>query len=76
MNITEGVDFNTMMFIGPTVVLIVTISGLCLLYKVLFNRFSKPVDNFLLSGVTLLGAYIWFFPMGMGFFEYFKSWGM
>ncbi|TXC81580.1 hypothetical protein FS935_22015 [Metabacillus litoralis] len=76
MNIIEGVDFNLMMFVGPLIVLAVTISGLCLIYKLIFNRLPKSIDNYLLGGVALLGAYLWVFPMHMGFFEYFKNWGI
>lgn len=76
MNIFENVDFNAMMFIGPLIVLMTTISGLCLIYKILFHRIPKSIDKFLLGGVAFLGAYIWAIPMDMGFFEYFKSWGV
>jgi hypothetical protein len=76
MNIFEGVNFNLMMFIGPLIVLTITISGLCLIYKIVFNRVPKSIDNFLLGGVVLLGGYIWAIPMQLGFFEYFKNWGI
>lgn len=46
MNLFEGVNFTIMMFIGPLLVLTVTISGLCLIYKLLFNRLPKTIDNF------------------------------
>lgn len=39
----------------------------------LFNRLPKTIDNFL---VAIFGAYLWALPMHMGFFEYFKNWGI
>ncbi|WP_446854126.1 hypothetical protein [Halobacillus faecis] len=75
MNIFEGVDLNTMMFIGPLIVLTITISGVCLIYFYIFNWIPKQIFNYFLVGVVLLGAYIWAVPMNMGFFEYFQNWG-
>jgi hypothetical protein len=76
MNIFEGVDFNSMMFIGPLLVLIVTISGLCLIYHFTFSWLPKRIFNYLLGAVCLAGFYVWAVPLHMGFFKYFKNWGI
>jgi len=76
MNIFEGVDFNSMMFIGPLIVLFTTISGVCLIYSYVFRWLPKRIFNYLLTPAALIGAYIWAIPMNMGFFEYFKHWGV
>ncbi|UOQ43374.1 hypothetical protein MUN89_15800 [Halobacillus salinarum] len=76
MNIFEGIDFNSMMFVGPIIVLIATMSAACLVYSIMFSWLPKQIFNFLLVGVALIGAYIWAIPMNMGFFEYFQNWGV
>lgn len=76
MNIFDGVEFNQMMFIGPLIILAITMVGTCFLYATVFKRLLPPqFFNFFLGPVALFGAYIWAVPMNLGFHEYFKMWG-
>ena len=76
MNILDGVEFNQMMFIGPIIILFITMFGICFLYAIVFRRLlPKQIYNFLIGPVALFGAYIWAIPMNLGFHEYFKIWG-
>lgn len=76
MDLFEGIEFNTMMFIGPIIVLFVTISGLSLLYFWLFSWLPRRVFNSLFGLVGLAGLYIWAIPLKVGFYSYFKQWGI
>lgn len=68
----DGVEFNSMQFVGPVIVLIVTMFSIALLYKLLFNWLPKSLFNILIGPVVLLGLYIWAIPMNLGFHTYFQ----
>jgi hypothetical protein len=72
LNVFEDVELNTVQFIGPLIVLIVTIIGMAIVYRLLFNWLPKKLFNFLLGPVALFGFYIWLIPMDLGFYELFK----
>jgi hypothetical protein len=72
LNVFEDVELNTVQFIGPLIVLIVTIIGMAIVYRLLFNWLPKKLFNFLLGPVALIGFYIWLIPMDLGFYEFFK----
>lgn len=72
LNIFEGIELNTMQFIGPLVVLIIMGSILGILYRVLFSWLPKSIYNYLLGAVILMAIYLWAFPMQMGFYEFFR----
>ncbi|AGK52013.1 hypothetical protein B1NLA3E_01145 [Bacillus sp. 1NLA3E] len=72
MNVFEGVEFNTMQFIGPLIVLIVTMVGISFVYRFFFKWLPKKLYNFLIGPVALIGFYIWLIPMNLGFHELFK----
>jgi uncharacterized MnhB-related membrane protein len=77
MNIFESVEFNSMMYVGPIIVLIITGLVLGAIYTIVFkNLLEKKIFNYLFGVVGLLTAYIWYRPMNMGFYEMFKTWGM
>lgn len=71
MNIFEGVEINTMQFIGPILVLIVTMTLTVVIFKLLFGWIPKKLFNLLVGPVSLLGAYIWLVPMNLGFHNLF-----
>lgn len=73
MNIFEGVELNSMQIIGPLVMLFISMLATTLLYSLLCKRWL-PVKlfNYLIGPVALFGAYIWAFPMNMGFYDFFK----
>lgn len=68
----EGVEFNSMQFIGPLIILIITMIAVTLVYKLLFSWLPKRLFNFLIGPVALFGTYIWAIPMKLGFHELFK----
>lgn len=68
----DGVEFNAMQFVGPLLVLIVTVFGIGLLYKLLFSWLPKRLYNALISPLLLIGVYIWAVPMNLGFYTYFQ----
>lgn len=68
----EGVEFNAMQFVGPLIVLILTMIGTALIYKLLFSWLPKKLYNALIGPVALFGAYIWAIPMDLGFHTYFQ----
>lgn len=68
----EGIEFNTMQFIGPLIVLVVTMFAVALVFKLFFNWLPRKLFEFLLGPVALFGAYLWAFPMNLGFHEFFK----
>ena len=72
LNIFEGVEINAMQFIGPIIVLAVTMFAVGFVYKLLFNWLPRELYNFLFGPVLLLGPYLWAFPMNLGFHEFFK----
>lgn len=72
MNVFEGVAFNRMQFIGPLIILFVCMLLVGFLYARLFKWLPKEIYNYLFGPVVLLGAYIWFGPLHMGFYELFK----
>jgi hypothetical protein len=72
LNIFEGVEINAVQFVGPLIVLIVTMFAVAFVYKLLFNWLPRKLYNLLIGPVMLLGLYIWGFPMNLGFYEFFK----
>lgn len=67
----KGVEVDWMPIIGPLLVLIATMFGVALIFKLHFSWLPKKLFNFLLGPVCLLGLYIWAIPMNGGFHEYF-----
>ncbi|OOP61754.1 hypothetical protein BWZ43_25685 [Heyndrickxia oleronia] len=61
-----------MQIIIPLVLLILCMVSISLIYWLVFRWLPKLIFNFLLGPIALLGAYIWAFPMNMGFYEFFK----
>jgi len=73
MNIFEGVEINTMQFIGPLIILTVTMFLIGFLYSRLFRWLPKRIYNTFMGPVILIvGGYIWVYSMNMGFYEFFK----
>lgn len=72
MNIFEGLELNTIQFIGPLLILIATMVLTALIFKLVFSWLPKQLFNFLLGPSALVGAYIWAVPMNLGFHELFK----
>ncbi|KMY49213.1 hypothetical protein AC625_06490 [Peribacillus loiseleuriae] len=72
MNIFEGVEINTIQFIGPILVLAAILFALGFIWFFLFEKLPKFISNFLFGCTMLSGCYIWFYPMNMGFYEFFK----
>ncbi len=72
LNLFENVELNTMQIIIPLVLLILCMVSISLIYWLVFRWLPKLIFNFLLGPIALLGAYIWAFPMNMGFYEFFK----
>lgn len=73
MNIFDGVEFNTMRFILPLIILGITMVLIGFLYSRLFKWLPKGLYNSLMGPtILLLGGYLWIFPMNMGFYEFFK----
>lgn len=72
MNLFEGVEFNSMQFVGPIIVLAITMFAVVFIYKILFSWLPTKLFNFLIGPVALFGAYIWAIPMNLGFHELFK----
>lgn len=71
LNILEGVEFNSMQFIGPLVILLITMIATTFVYSLLFkSRLHVKIFNFFIGQVALFGAYLWAFPMG--FYDFFK----
>lgn len=68
----EGIETNYMQIIGPLILLFVTMFTVTLVYKLLFSWLPRKLFNFLIGPVALFGAYIWAFPMNLGFHEFFK----
>lgn len=68
----DGVEVDWMPIIGPLLVLIATMFGVALIFKLLFSWLPKRLFNFLLGPVCLVGLYIWAIPMNLGFHEYFQ----
>ena len=72
MNFLEDVEFNWMQFIGPLIVLIITLFVIVLVYKIFFSWLPRNIYNFLVTPVVFCGLYLWAFPMNLGFHEFFK----
>jgi len=73
MNILEGVEFNSIQIIGTLVMLFISMLATTLLYSLLCKRWLHvKIFNFLIGPVALFGAYLWAFPMNMGFYDFFK----
>lgn len=69
----DGIEFNSMMFIGPLIILAITMFLVALIYKLLFSWMPRSIFNFFLGPITLfVGGYLWVYPMNMGFYELFK----
>lgn len=49
--------------------LVISLIGALLLRRV----FPTSFNRFLIGACSLLGLYIWVFPMNMGFYEFFRS---
>lgn len=52
-------------------VLFIVIAVICAL--LLRRIFPASFNRFLIGACSLLGLYIWVFPMNMGFYEFFRS---
>ncbi|MEK5070275.1 hypothetical protein [Sporosarcina sp. FSL K6-1508] len=72
MNPFEGVEFDWMPIIGPLVILIVTMFAIAFIYRIFFKWLPNGLYNFLIGPVCLIGLYLWFVPMNVGFYELFK----
>lgn len=72
LNLFENVELNTMQIIIPLILLILCMISISLIFWLVFRWLPKPIFNFSLGPIALLGAYIWAFPMNMGFYELFK----
>lgn len=68
----EGIEFNAMQFVGPLIVLIITMISIVLIYRLLFSWLPKKIYNILIGPVALIGAYVWAIPMNLGFHTYFS----
>jgi len=72
LNPFEGVEFDWMPIIGPLIILIVTMFAIAFIYRIFFKWLPKGLYIFLIGPVYLLGLYLWFVPMNVGFHELFK----
>lgn len=73
LNLFEGIEFNSMQFIGPILILFATIFGIAIIYRLLFIKLlPQQIFNFFIGPVALLGFYIWVVPMKLGFYDFFK----
>jgi hypothetical protein len=72
VNTFDGVEFNTLQFLGAILVLVFSMVLTVLLFRLLFNWLPSKLFNFLIGPVALLGAYIWVIPMKMWFYEFFR----
>ena len=72
LKIVEGVDINAMQFISPLIVLVVTMVTVGFVYKLFFNWLPRKMFELLFGPVLLFGAYLWAFPMNLGFHDFFK----
>ncbi|KGM44798.1 hypothetical protein NP83_09490 [Neobacillus niacini] len=72
MNVFEGINLNTMQFIGPIIILFINMILTAFIFNLLFSWLPKKLYNFLLGPAALFGAYIWAIPMNMGFYDLFK----
>lgn len=73
MDILEGIEFNSMEFIGPLIILFITMFGVVFIYRLLLFKFL-PVKlyNYFIAPIALLGFFIWLIPMALGFHVFFK----
>lgn len=72
LDFLDGVEFNAIQFVGPIIVLIITMVCIALIYKSLFAWLPKKLYNALIGPAALFGAYIWAIPMNLGFYTYFQ----
>ena len=73
MNLFESVEFDAMSFIWPIIIFIITLSVPPLIVKIFFAKFlTKALYNTLITAALLLGFYIWYIPMNMGFHTFFQ----
>ncbi len=72
MNITESIDFNSMQFIWPIIILIACMFITAGIARMIFGMLPNSILKTLVGLAALFGAYIWAIPMEMGFYEYFK----
>lgn len=68
----DGVEINTIQFIAPLIILFVCVFLVGFIYSRLFRWLPKDIYNYLIGPVSLLGVYIWYAPLHMGFHELFK----
>ncbi len=69
----DEVEVDWIPIVGPLIVLIVTLTAVMFLYALIFSRLlSQELFKFFAGLVALLGIYIWFVPMDVGFHHYFK----
>lgn len=68
----EGGEFNTMQIVKPLIVLILTMIGTTLIYKLLFSWLPKRLYSALIGPVALFGAYLRATQMDLGFHTYFQ----
>ncbi|MEK5107103.1 hypothetical protein MHI57_10160 [Cytobacillus sp. FSL K6-0129] len=73
MDIFKGIEFNYMQFIGPLLILFITMFGLAFIYRfLLFKLLPVKLYNFFIGPIALLGFFIWLIPMELGFHQFFK----
>lgn len=72
MNIFEGVEFNSMQFAAPIIILITMLVVTAFIYKILFRPLPKGLYNLLIGPLMLFVIYIWAIPMKLGFHTYFS----
>ena len=73
MNLFENVEFNSIQFIGPIIIFVITLIIPPLIIKIFFAKFlTEKLYKFLIGAALFLGLYIWAIPMNLGFYEFFK----
>lgn len=72
LNLFENVDINASQYIGPIIVLVITMSLIAFLCRVLSKSWSKELTNYLFGLGIIVSFFIWAFPMNMGFYDFFK----
>lgn len=72
MNIFNGIEINTIQFVGSLIVLAVTMFFTAFIFRLLFKWLPTKLLNYLTGPAALVGAYIWVIPMNMGFYDLFK----
>lgn len=72
LNLFENVDINASQYIGPIIVLVITMLLIAFLCRVISKSWSKELTNYLFGLGIIVSFFIWAFPMNMGFYDFFK----